>query len=182
MAAHAHEFLKSDARSTTMKRHPANPLITPEMVRPSAPGFRVCGVFNPAATRFGDEILLLLRVAEDGEAGVDEVAVPLVRFETGMGRPDILRLGRRDPNVDLSDSRYVVYQGETYLSTLSHLRLARSRDGVHFTGADKPFLFPVDATESFGVEDARITRIGDIFYINYTCVSPASWATALAST
>src|SRR5881392_686577 len=106
-------FRKIDAPPRAMRRHPANPLITPEMVRPSAPGFRVRGVFNPAATRFGDEILLLLRVAEDCEASVYEVAVPLVRFDTGKGRPDILRLGRRDPNVDLSDSRYVVYRGET---------------------------------------------------------------------
>src|SRR5258705_10496126 len=97
----------------SMKRHPANPLITPDMVRPLAPGFRVCGVFNPAATRFGDEILLLLRVAEDCEAAADEVAVPRVRFEIGIGRPDILRLSRRDPEVDLSDGRYVVYRGET---------------------------------------------------------------------
>src|SRR2546429_9401097 len=115
-----------------MKRHPSNPLITPKMVRPSALGFRVRGVFNPAATLFGDEILLLLRVAEDCEASADEVAVPIARIESGVGRPDILRLSRRDPNVDLSDSRYVVYLGQTYLSTLSHLRLARSRDGVHF--------------------------------------------------
>src|ERR1051325_2543108 len=59
-----------------MKRHPANPLITPEMVRPSAPGFRVRGVFNPAAARMGDEILLLVRVAEDCEATADEGAGP----------------------------------------------------------------------------------------------------------
>ena len=112
-----------------MKRHPANPLITPEMVRPSAPGFRVRGVFNPAATRFRDEILLLLRVAEDCEASADEVAVPLLRFEHGTCRPDILRLGRRDPCVDLSDGRYVVYRGETYLSTLSHAPGPKSRRG-----------------------------------------------------
>src|SRR5437773_9548342 len=165
-----------------MKRHPANPLIAPEMVQPSAPGFRVCGVFNPAATRFGNEIVLLLRVAEDCEAGADEVAVPRVRFENGIGRPDILRLSRRDPDVDRSDSRYVVYRGETYLSTLSHLRLARSRDGVHFTVADKAFLFPAVATESFVVEDARVTRIGDNFYINYRCVSPDAWASPPLST
>jgi len=99
----------------------------------------------------------LLRVAEDCEAGAEEVAVPIARIEKGVGRPDILRLSRRDPNVDLSDSRYVVYLGQTYLSTLSHLRLARSRDGVHFTVDEKPFLFPGDLTESFGIEDARIT-------------------------
>jgi predicted GH43/DUF377 family glycosyl hydrolase len=163
-----------------MTRHPANPLITPDMVRPSSPGFRVRGVFNPAATRFREEIVLLLRVAEDCEAGPDEVAVPVTRFENGAGRADILRLSRRDPEVDLSDTRYVVHRGRTYLSTLSHLRLARSRDGVRFRVEDRPFLFPANAAESFGVEDARVTRIGDLYYINYTCVSSDSWATALA--
>ena len=165
-----------------MKRHAANPLITPDMLQPSAPGFRVRGVFNPAATRFGEEILLLLRVAEDCEAGANEVAVPIARFENGVGRPDILRLSRRDPEVDLSDSRYVVYRGRTHLSTLSHLRLARSRDGARFTVDERPFIFPSDSTESFGAEDARITQIDGVFYINYTCVSPDSWATALVST
>jgi predicted GH43/DUF377 family glycosyl hydrolase len=174
--------LESRVALSAMQRHPANPLITPKMVQPSSPGFRVRGVFNPAATRMADEVLLLVRVTEDCEADADEVAVPIVRFENGMGRPDVMRLSRRDPRVDLSDSRYVGYRGRTYLSTLSHLRLARSRDGVHFHVDDRPFLFPADGSESFGVEDARITRIADTFYINYTSVSPDSWATALAST
>jgi len=36
--------------------------------------------------------------------------------------------------------------------------------------------------ESFGIEDPRITRIGDTYWINYTAVSPLGIATALAST
>ena len=48
-----------------MHRHPHNPLIRPKQVLPSAPGYRVRGAFNAAAVRFGDEVLLLLRVAED---------------------------------------------------------------------------------------------------------------------
>ena len=172
----------ADLPSAAMKRHPANPLIIPQMVRPSAPGLRVRGVFNPAATRFGDEILLLLRVAEDCETDAGEVAVPIVRFSEGAGHVEILRLSRDDPKVDTSDSRYVRHRDRTHLSTLSHLRLARSGDGVHFKVEDRPFLFPADATESFGVEDARITRMGDVFYVNYTCVSPDSWATTLVST
>jgi predicted GH43/DUF377 family glycosyl hydrolase len=46
------------------KRVAENPIITPEMVKPSAPNLEVIGAFNPGATRFGDEIILLLRVAE----------------------------------------------------------------------------------------------------------------------
>ncbi len=165
-----------------MQRHPANPLIQPCDVKPSGPGFLVQGAFNPAAVRFGDEILLLLRVAESCEGGEEEVAVPLMRFENGVGKPDVLRLAKSDPQVDLSDSRYVRYRGQTYLSTMSHLRLARSTDGIHFAVEERPFLSPADASESFGIEDARIVRIDDAFYINYTAVSGDSYATALVST
>ncbi len=41
------------------KRVAENPIITPEMVKPSAPNLEVIGAFNPGATRFGDEIILL---------------------------------------------------------------------------------------------------------------------------
>jgi len=165
-----------------MKRHPKNPLITPGMVEPSNPRYRVRGAFNPGAIVFGDEILLLLRVAEDCPAEDGRVAVPTVRFENGVGRPEILDVAAADPEVRLKDTRGVVYRGVDYLSTVSHLRLARSRDGVHFTVEEEPFLFPSAPMEIFGVEDARITRFGDTFYISYTCVSPDGWATALAVT
>lgn len=165
-----------------MKRHPNNPIITSEMVPPSNPRYRVRGAFNPGATVFGDEVLLLLRVAEDCIADEGRVTVPRVVFDNGVGRADVLDVALDDPDVRLKDTRGVVYRGVDYLSTLSHLRLARSRDGVHFDVDLEPFLFPVDETEIFGVEDARITQIDERFYINYTCVSTDGWATALAST
>jgi predicted GH43/DUF377 family glycosyl hydrolase len=165
-----------------MKRHPANPLITPEMVPPSHPGYRVRGAFNPGAVAFGDEILLLLRVAEDVPAEAGRVRVPMVDFVDGLGVPRVLDVAVDDPDVQLKDTRGIVYRGVDYLSTLSHLRLARSRDGVHFTVDREPFLFPADPSERFGVEDARITQIGETYWINFTVVSNDGWATALAST
>ena len=165
-----------------MQRCPDNPLIRPEMVKPSATGYRVKGAFNPGAVRYGDEIILLLRVAEDCEAGPGEAAVPIVEFEGDVGRPGVLRVNLDDPHVVLKDTRGLLYKGIDYLSTLSHIRLARSRDGRHFTVDDEPFLFPSSPHDAYGVEDARVTRIDDIYYINYTCVSPDGWATALAST
>jgi len=165
-----------------MKRHSDNPLIRPADVTPSASGFRVRGAFNPGATRFGDEILLLLRVAEDCPAEEGYVAVPTLRIEDGIGHAEALTVSLDDPDVKLKDTRGVIYNGVDYLSTMSHLRLARSRDGVHFTVDEMPFIFPSEPCERFGVEDARITRIGDTWYINYTCVSPDGWATRLAST
>jgi predicted GH43/DUF377 family glycosyl hydrolase len=65
---------------------------------------------------------------------------------------------------------------------MSHIRLARSRNGVNFTVDENPFLFPCNESEAFGVEDARVTKIDDTYYINYTVVSGDGYATALAAT
>jgi predicted GH43/DUF377 family glycosyl hydrolase len=87
-----------------------------------------------------------------------------------------------DPEVTLKDTRGVSYQGREYLSTMSHIRLARSQDGLHFTVDDQPFIFPTSEVEEYGVEDARVTFIDGRYFINYTAVSRDSWATALAVT
>jgi predicted GH43/DUF377 family glycosyl hydrolase len=65
---------------------------------------------------------------------------------------------------------------------MSHLRLARSRDGYHFTIDDQPFLTAGNAYETYGIEDARITCIESVYYINYSAASDAGIVTALAST
>ena len=165
-----------------MKRCPENPVVSPAMVKPSAAGYRVRGAFNPGAIRFEDEILLLLRVAEDCPAPEGELAVPTVEIKDGCGIPGILRVRRDDPQVQLKDTRGIVYRGRDYLSTMSHIRVARSRDGVHFSIDEAPLIFPSTAAEMYGVEDARVVRIDGVYYINYTCVSPDGWATALATT
>ena len=165
-----------------MRRHPANPLIVAADVPPSDPAYRVRGAFNPGACTFGGETLLLLRVSEDVPAGPGRVAVPMVRFEDGRGVADVLDVGVDDPGVELKDTRAVLLDGREYTSTLSHLRLARSADGVNFAVDPEPFLFPATEGERFGVEDARVTRIGDTYWINFTVVSGDGFCTALAST
>jgi predicted GH43/DUF377 family glycosyl hydrolase len=39
-------------------------LLTPDDVAPSRPDVRVIGVFNPAALRWGDRVVVIARVAE----------------------------------------------------------------------------------------------------------------------
>ncbi len=165
-----------------IQKYPGNPLVRLADVRPTLQGYRVTGAFNPGAVRFGDEILLLLRVAERAEPREGFIRVPAYRFDGGRGYPGILEVEQTDPEVRLRDTRGVFYRGREYLSTLSHLRLARSRDGIHFTVEDEPFLAPANEAEEYGVEDARITHIDGRYYINYTAVSRDSWATALAVT
>ena len=54
-------------------RHRSNPIIRPSDVKPSLEGYKVLGVFNPGATNFGDEIILLLRVAKNFFLGLNKL-------------------------------------------------------------------------------------------------------------
>jgi len=47
-----------------VRRFADNPILTPKDVPPSRQDYEVIGVFNAGAARVGDEIILLLRVAE----------------------------------------------------------------------------------------------------------------------
>jgi predicted GH43/DUF377 family glycosyl hydrolase len=76
----------------------------------------------------------------------------------------------------------VTVDGRTWLTSLSHLRVARSTDGIRFDVERAPALSPATAYESFGIEDPRITFLDGTYWINYTAVSPHGIATALAST
>ena len=109
-------------------------------------------------------------MAEDCPAPEGELAVPVVEIDGERGTPGILRLRRDDPDVQLKDTRGVVCRGRDYLSTMSHIRVARSRDGVHFTIDETPLVFPSTPAEIYGVEDARVVRIDGTYFINYTCV------------
>ncbi|MEJ7812442.1 MAG: glycoside hydrolase family 130 protein [Gemmatimonadaceae bacterium] len=151
------------------------------MVSPSRPDLAVVGVFNPAAISHGGETLLLLRVAEaPREIAAGEVAAPV--YDPDSGRLVVERWRRDAPGVDASDPRMLVVDGHTWLTSVSHLRIARSADGIHFDVEPLPALFPATAYESFGVEDPRVTLVEGTYWINYTAVSRHGIATALAST
>lgn len=162
-------------------RAPENPIITPDMVLASRPDMEVVGVFNAGVTRFNGETLLLLRVSEAPRklvAGV--VAAPIYNAETR--RVEIKRWMEGTDGLDATDPRLVRAEGTVWLTSMSHLRIARSSDGVHFEVEGTPALTPSTRDEAFGVEDPRITLLGDTWWINYTAVSQHGIATALAST
>lgn len=158
-----------------------NPLISPADVQPSQPDFEVIGAFNAGVTRFNDEVLLLLRVAE---RPVQESGYVLCPYLATDGELLIKRIKRGDPDYDLSDSRQIrnLKTGELLLTSISHLRLARSTDGVHFRVDERPWITARPPHENFGVEDGRITCIDGVYYINYSAVSAHGIATGLVST
>ena len=163
-------------------RNLSNPIIKPTDILPSTDGHQVLGAFNPGATLFNNEFILLIRVAEGCIPEKGYISVPYYLFENGIGRPEILKIKKDDPDLGLRDTRGIVYKNIEYLSSISHLRLARSSDGVNFTIDDLPSIYPTCENEALGVEDARISKIEDTYYINYTGVSKDGFCTMLAVT
>ena len=162
-------------------RSPNNPIIKPKDLKPSRDDFEVIGVFNAAAARLTDEVVLLLRVAERPiSKDPDVVFAPVYDVPTA----DIIlkEFSKADADNDFSDPRLIIRPTETYLTSISHLRLARSKDGVSFEIEDTAALAAANEYEAFGIEDPRITLIDDTYYITYVAVSPAGVTTCLAST
>jgi predicted GH43/DUF377 family glycosyl hydrolase len=70
--------------------------------------------------------------------------------------------------VRLDGMIYILYRGYGE-DKVSRIGLAWTRDGVHIDGRlDHPIFEPADATEAAGVEDPRVTMVGDEMYMLYT--------------
>lgn len=171
-------------------RSAKNPLIKPSDVKPSRDEFKVDGVFNCAVCKYNDEYILLCRVAESVKVdNEDEVKIPVVVNENGEDIIKILSFNKKiDTEFDYSDTRSLWKLDEkgsrkiAYLTSLSHIRIARSKDGENFKIDDEPFVNPTALEEEWGIEDPRITQIDNKYYINYTSVTRNGAATSLVST
>ena len=203
------------------RRLPENPLITARDVTPSHPGLEVVSVFNAAAARIGNEIVLVLRVAERPRSDIDpppdaltldldrshpvpkelsgrykkEDVVGMAFLDFRSEPPEVVAayIPRDLPGLDLRDPRTIRHRHTTgtllrasdssdYLAQMSHLRVARSRDGVHFSIDRAPALAPQTDLEEYGVEDPRVTLIGGTYYMTYVSVSRWGITTSLATT
>lgn len=158
-----------------------NPIISPQDVKPSRADFQVVCVFNAGVMRFKEQVVLLLRVAEKPiNPSPDVELVPV--YDVEAGQVTVKSFSRSDEQCDFSDSRFVRTRTEQYLSSLSHIRLATSRDGIHFKIQDQPALAPANIYEMYGIEDPRIVCIDKMYYITYSAVSPLGSMISLAAT
>lgn len=155
-------------------------LLRPEDVPPSHPDYEVIGVFNPGVVRHGDTTIILARVAErprDQRPGW--TAHPRWSADLGYTVDWV-------PNEHLQadDPRVVrhVETGLVRLTFISHLRVFTSRDIRTVDNLAGASFLPANEMEEFGLEDPRITRIDNRYYITYVAVSRHGPATALAST
>ncbi|MHC4623105.1 MAG: glycoside hydrolase family 130 protein [Planctomycetota bacterium] len=162
-------------------RSPRNPIIKPGNVRPSRDDFEVIGVFNAGVTRLEGEVILLLRVAERPIGDGADVALVGI-YDVTRCKVVVEEFSKDDAQNDFSDPRLIIRPDETYLTSISHLRVARSADGVNFHVEETPAIAPANDYEAFGTEDARISLIGQTYYISYVAVSSLGVTTCLAST
>ena len=161
-------------------RFKENPIITPASIKPSQQDFEVACVLNPAVTTYNDEIILLMRVAQRPPQEKGYISALVLDLQNGGNK--ILRFKKDDPKLEILDSRVFRYDGIIYLTTMSHLQIARSKDAINFVVDDKPFIAPQGRDEQYGLEDARITKFGDTYYIYYVAASSYGISTVLATT
>ena len=151
-------------------RFPQNPLLTTKDIQPSHAGLVVACVLNPGVFQFEGKTWLLLRVAERPEQKNGRISFPIMRTD---GSLEIKTFSKSDPLINLSDARMIGYNGKTYLTTISHLRLVCSDDGVHFYEPDHlpTKVFGQGVLETFGIEDCRVAKMGGVYQMTYTQVS-----------
>ncbi|MBD5460881.1 MAG: glycosidase [Lachnospiraceae bacterium] len=174
-----------------MTREPKYPVITTADVKPSRDFLKVDGVFNCGAAKLGAEYILLCRVAEScarQEEGY--ISIPVYDEREDDLKVEKISVEELRKEYDTKDSRMIYRINENgirkikYLTSISHLRLARSTDGIHFTVDPQPALPLQGKYERWGMEDPRITYMEeeDRYCITYTAVSELGAMPALLIT
>jgi predicted GH43/DUF377 family glycosyl hydrolase/glycosyltransferase involved in cell wall biosynthesis len=129
-----------------------------------------------------------------GFRGEDLISVAFLDTECRPPRVVDVFLPRNLTGLDLSDPRSIRYHSPTggfsaaaddfsdFLTQMSHLRVARSRDGVHFEVEDAPSVTPENRFEEYGCEDPRATLIDGVWHITYVSVGRIGITTSRLTT
>lgn len=159
-------------------------LLEPKQFRPSFDGWVVKGVINPGASRLPDgRILIYVRVAETaGQAHEQMVSCPVITSESydtvhhKINKKEIVNRG--------NSKEVYMKDGSCRLPTISHFRrVYLNRNGWDIEHIEQIPAFTGTSSEGqYGVEDPRITKIGNKYYMTYVVVSEKEGvSTALAS-
>ncbi|PWG78027.1 glycoside hydrolase family 130 protein [Pararcticibacter amylolyticus] len=161
------------------KRFTGNPLLSPSDLKPSREGLEITCLLNPGVFSFGGKTWIIVRVAERPAQKTGIISFPVLN-EDGI---EIIEIPSDDPDLDQRDPRVIRYKGSDYLTTLSHLRLLCSEDGIHFSEPeDYEFLQGKGKHQSFGIEDCRVALLNGTYYLTFTSVSENGVAVGLKTT
>lgn len=162
------------------QRFTQNPLLSPRDLVPSLAELEITCLLNPGVFQFEGKTWLLVRVAERPQQQAGVISFPILTLDGVM---EIIQIAADDPELNLSDPRVINYRGVDYLTTLSHLRLLCSDDGVKFyEPAGYPRLVGEGSLQTFGIEDCRVTCLDGTYYLTFTAVSDSGVCVALRTT
>jgi beta-1,2-mannobiose phosphorylase / 1,2-beta-oligomannan phosphorylase len=156
-------------KSDLATRLPENPILSPGDLTPSSEDMRIECLLNPGVFVYEKKVWLLIRVAESPAQKEGVLSIPIYNE---FGEIEILHFEKADPDLDLTDPRVINYKGRDYLTTLSHLRLMCSDNGLNFYEPEgyKP-IYGRNSLESYGIEDCRVTELNGLYNLTYTMVS-----------
>jgi predicted GH43/DUF377 family glycosyl hydrolase/glycosyltransferase involved in cell wall biosynthesis len=136
------------------------------------------------------------RVQQLGEGYESEDLVSFAYLDPASSPRRIvdIYLPRSLTGLDLSDPRRIRFHHPTggfsaatddfndFLTQMSHLRVARSRDGVQFTVDEKPSVLPANHFDEYGCQDPRATFIDGQWHITYVSVGRIGITTSRLTT
>lgn len=161
-------------------RFPENPLLIPSDLKASCEELQIISLLNPGVFIFQNKICLLVRVAESVAQKQGVVFYPLLNDN---GKIEIIEIPINDPDLIATDPRIITYKGLDYLTTLSHLRVLCSDDGINFKEPqESKYLLGCGTLEKYGIEDCRVSKIEDTYYLTYTAVSKNGVGVGLRTT
>lgn len=162
------------------KRFAENPLLSPHDLQPSKEGLQITCLLNPGVFQFKGKTWLIVRVAERPAQKKNFISFPIM---TEGGAIKIIEIAKDDPDLKASDARVINYKGVDYLTTLSHLRLLCSEDGIRFyEQAGYKSLVGEGILQTFGVEDCRVALLDNTYYLTFTAVSDKGVGIGLRTT
>ncbi|MCW3093267.1 MAG: Beta,4-mannooligosaccharide phosphorylase [Ferruginibacter sp.] len=151
------------------KRFAQNPLLSPSDLEASTEGLEITCLLNPGVFQYQGKTWLIVRVAERPAQKENVISFPILTVTGGI---QIIEIPKDAPELKATDARVINYKGVDYLTTLSHLRLVCSDDGVHFyQPEDYPSLVGEGILQAFGVEDCRVTLLENKYWLTFTAVS-----------
>ncbi len=162
-----------------IKRVSSTLLLQPRDIQPSQYGWDVVGVFNPAVIMADNGLVMLARVAErPSEKRPGWTSLPRWSEHAEMTVDWV-----RDEDINHTDARVVTLKnsGDLRLTSVSHLQLLRQSAASNGGWECVDALLPSGPLEEYGIEDPRITKIDDTYWVSYVAVSRSGAATALMS-